>query len=71
MSYRRVLLAGFAGFFAYMLWTVLRLDTATGTAAVWPLVFAILIILMLPEKRLQGDMFVRLIEALKGVKRDD
>jgi ABC-type multidrug transport system permease subunit len=66
ISYRRILLALFAGFFAYLLWEALHLETATGQGAIWPLVVAILVVLMLPEKRLQGDAFVRVVEALKG-----
>lgn len=71
MSYRRFVLIAFAGFVAFLLWTALGLDTSTGAGAMWPLVFALLVILMLPEDRLQGDTLVKLIAALKGVKKDD
>lgn len=71
MSYRRILLACVVAVFSYMLWVALHLDSITGAGAVWPLVVAILVVLMLPEKRLQGDMFVRLVEAWKGIKKDD
>ncbi len=66
MSYRRAILGIFAAFFAFLLWTALHLDTPSGVGAIWPLVFAILVVLMIPEKRFQSETMVSLIEALKG-----
>ncbi len=70
MSYRRVFLAVAASFLAYLLWKVIELDTSTSISAVWPLCMTFLFVLMLPEKRLQGGLFVDLVKALKG-KKDD
>lgn len=70
MSYRRAFLAIAAIFIGWLLWLVIDKDTATSISAVWPLVFAFIIILMLPEKRLAGDLFVRAVEALKGKPKD-
>ncbi len=67
-TYRRCVLILFASFFGYLLWKVIGISTVASSAAIWPLVTAILIVLMLPEERLQGDLFVRLVEALKGDK---
>ncbi len=66
MSYRRVLLGLFAVFFGYMLWLALHMETPAAASALWPLIVGILVVLMIPEKRLGGEMFVRLIEAFKG-----
>ncbi len=66
MSYRRVLLGLFAAFFAFLLWTALHLDTPSGVGAIWPLVFAILVVLMIPEKRFKADTMVSMVEAMKG-----
>lgn len=68
MTYRRVILSGFAAFMGYLLFMILRMDTPTSSGAVWPLVVGILVILMLPEKRLGGQMIVDLVSALKGKK---
>ena len=65
MSYRRIALITFAGFMGYLLFTVIKMDTPTSAGAVWPLVVGLLIILMLPEKRLGGQMIVDLVKALK------
>lgn len=70
MSYRRLILAAAAGFLAYLLWKVINLDTSTSVSAVWPLSVTFLLVLMLPESRLQGDLFVRVVEALKGKPKD-
>lgn len=68
MTYRRVVLVLFAAFMAFMLYMVLSTDTPTSTGTTWPLVVGILVILMLPEKRLSGKMIVDLVQALKGKK---
>jgi len=66
MTYRRAMLAAFAVFMGYLLFMVLSMDTPTSGGAVWPLVIGVLVILMLPEKRLSGKMIVDLLRALKG-----
>lgn len=71
MSYRRVILALFAGFFGFMLWEALHIDTPTGAHAIWPLVFAIIVVLALPEKRFAATTLVKLVEAMKGVNKND
>jgi len=68
MTYRRLVLIAFAGFIGYLLLTVIQMDTPTSTGAVWPLVACLLVILMLPEKRLGGKMIVDLVAAAKGGK---
>lgn len=68
MTYRRVILVLFAFFMAFMLFTAITMDTPTSASAVWPLVAGLLIILMLPEKRLGGKMIVDLVTAVKGLK---
>lgn len=70
MSWRRVLLAAASVFIGYLLWLVIDKDSAISQGAVWPLIFAFIIILMLPESRLEGNLFVKLVSALKG-KPDD
>ena len=70
MSWRRLILAAVVGFIAYLLWLVINTSTETSISAVWPLCFTLLIVLMLPEKRLKGDLFVSMVKALKG-KPDD
>lgn len=70
ISYRRIILGGVVIFLSYLLWYAIQLNTATSISAVWPLIFGLLITLMLPEKRLKGDLFVKLVTALKG-KPDD
>ena len=68
MSYRRIFLAACATFIGYLLWFVLDKDSATSVSAVWPLIIAFVVILALPEKRLEGTMIARIIEAWKGKK---
>jgi hypothetical protein len=70
MNYRRIFLAAAATFIGYCIWFVLDKDTATSTAVVWPLICAFIIILALPEKRLEGTMISRMIDAWKGNKND-
>lgn len=70
MTYRRAFLAIAAVFIGYLLWLVIVKDSAVAMAAVWPLIVAFIVILMLPEKRLGGELFVRVMEAWKG-KKDD
>ena len=70
MSYRRFFLALASTFIGFLLWLAIDKDTATSGSAIWPLVFAFVIILMLPEQRLGGELFVRMVEAWKG-KKDD
>jgi len=71
LSYRRIFLAIAVIFIGYLLWLIIDKDSAVSIGAVWPLVFAFVIILMLPERRLGGDLFVRMIEAMKGIKPND
>lgn len=66
MNYRRFILACYACFMGFLLYMTLKMDTPTASSATWPLVVGILIILMLPEKRLGGKMVVNLVKALKG-----
>jgi len=68
MSYRRLVLTCFAAFLGFLLYTTLKMDTPTSASATWPLVVGILVILMLPEKRLGGKMIVDLVKALRGIK---
>jgi hypothetical protein len=70
MSYRRIFLAGAATFIGWLLWLVIEKDSATSSSAVWPLIFAFLIILVLPETRLKAETFVELIKAWKGKPND-
>ena len=66
MSYRRLILFAVIVFLSYLLWYAIQLNTSTSISAVWPLIFGLLVTLMLPEKRLGGDLFVKMITALKG-----
>lgn len=70
MSYRRGILFLIVVFLSYLLWYAIQLNSPSSISAVWPLIFGLLITLMLPEERLQGDLFVRLVEALKGKPKE-
>ncbi len=66
MSYRRFILIAFAAFMAYMLFIAVGMNTPSSASTIWPLVVGLLVILMLPEKRLGGKMIVDLVKSIKG-----
>jgi len=66
MSYRRIVLIIFACFIGYLLYAVVMMDTSTSGGAIWPLMTGLLVILMLPEKRLGGEKIIELLKAMKG-----
>jgi len=65
MTWRRGLLAAANVFIGFMIWVVIDKDSAVSMGAVWPLIIAFIIILALPESRLQGELLVKLAEALR------
>jgi len=70
MNYRRVFLAVATVFIGYLLWLIIDKDSAVSIGAIWPLIFAFVIILMLPERRLKGEAFIEALKAMRG-KPDD
>lgn len=70
MSYRRILLAAFAALFGFLLYSAITADTAAASAAVWPLVAGTVVVLMIPEKRLNGELLGTLLDVLKGTQSD-
>ncbi len=62
MSYRRVILFGFALYFCVLMWRVATLDTQPATDLADALPWALVIILMLPETRFKVG------ELLSGLK---
>ncbi len=69
--YRRGLLTATLSFFGWMLYFVLHTANTAAAAAVWPLIMAMLVVLMLPEQRLDAAMLVEVINSLKGNKVSD
>jgi len=68
MTYRRVILFGFAVFFCVLMWRIGLPDSAAALTLAWVLPVGVVIILMLPETRLQvGEM----LEGLRAWRSQD
>lgn len=70
MTYRRVILFGFAAFFCALLWRVVGATNTASETLAWTLVAGVVIILMLPETRLQVGELLEGLKAWRSRKDD-
>jgi len=68
MSYRRIILFGFAAYFCVLMWRVATIGTAAAEDLADALPWALVVILMLPEGRFKVG---ELLSGLKIWKNDE